>query len=201
MELALIEKGINKISLSDIVAELAKLEEDGYLKTENLADENGRFILAKIPDDTLPVYVRVLLNGLFYQTNEVKSNNVPLIFSYAVQESLEWLQFENRKCLKQIRKEYFKHSADFRKGDNLYFLYVLGLDKKYAKSHPEAEFSKLSNIYDCLDRILTSDLTPIGRASVGGIGRGLSGAAGALSSNADVKNIEDIDWNYLLYRK
>lgn len=200
MELALIGKGFNKISRQDITAELVKLEEEGYLKTESLTDENGRLVLMKSPDDELPVYAKVLLNGLFYKTNEIESSNIPLVFSYAVQESLEWLQFENRRCLKKIRKDYQEHATELRDESNLYFLFVLGLDKKYSKHHPEADFSKFSNLHDCLVRVLTSDLTPIGRTSVGGLGRGLADATGTLSSNVDAKNIADIDWNYLLYR-
>lgn len=201
LELALVGKGLNKISLQDVVAEIAKLAEEGYLKAENIANENGRFVLMKNPDDALPVYAQILLNGLFYKASEIPSINIPLIFSYAVQESLEWLQFENRKSLKNVRKEYQKHSSEFREGNDLYFLYVLGLDKKYAKNHPDADFSMFSNIYSCMTSVLTSDLTPIGRSSVGGLGRGIAGGAGTLSGNTDVKNIEDIDWNYLLYRK
>lgn len=201
MELALIGKGFEKISLRDVVAEFVKLEADGYLKMENITGENGRFVLMKNPDDTLPMYVKILLNGLFYKTSEIKSSNVPLVFSYAVQESIAWLRFENRRVLKKVRNEYQKHISEFHNGDNLSALYVLGLDKKYVKKHPDADFSMYVNIQNCMSHVLTSDLTPIGRTAVGGFGRGVAGGAGTLSGNADVKNIEEIDWNYLLCRK
>lgn len=200
LELALIGKGFEKISLKDITAEIVKLHEEGYLRGENIDTEDGRFILIKKPDDNLPVYAKILLNGLFYKTDEIKSINIPLIFSYVVHESIAWLQFENRKSLKDARKTYQKHISEFKNGDNLCFICVLGQDKKYAKNHPDVDFSIFSDVYKCLSAILTPNLSPIGRAIVGGVGRGIAGTTGMLSANTDVKNINNIDWNYLLYR-
>lgn len=201
LELALIGKGVEKISLNDVTAELAKLEEDGYFRTEKNSEEDVKYVLLKEPDDNLPVYAKILLNGLFYKTRDVKANNIPLVFSYAVQESLVWLKFENRKSLKVIRKEYQKHISEFCNTDDLYFLCVLGFDKKYAKRHPEIYFSRFSDIYKSLARIITPGLTPVGRSVIGGFGRGLAGASGPFAGNGDVSNIENIDWNYMLYRE
>ncbi len=187
-----------KINLDAIVAQIMYLERKGYLDITKNA-----LVIKKYPESE-ESFTRIIFNGLFYHTEEIELTKIPLVFAYAVKEAVRYLEFETYHVYsdKKRIKPIYEYGREILNADPSEFenVYALSKGKQYAKTH-NIEIENYLRVSDAISKVLTPTLVPIGRKTAGGIGRGLAGAGGPMTTNADVENIHNIEWEYLINRK
>ena len=200
-----------KHRLEGVAAQIIYLKDYGYLDIVSTSTDatsgteefdSAKLVLKKIPEDE-PDFVKVLFNGIFYHTEEIELNNLPLITSYAILESIRYLEFDlyHEYHDKAYAKSIYEYSKTIEKDSDADFgyIYALGKGKSHAKLNG-IDIGVYDAMFQALEKILTPTMTLIGRKSAGGIGRGLA-AAGPIFSNEDATSIKNIQWDYLLTRK
>ena len=149
-----------------------------------------------------PAYDHVLVNSLFYKTEEISIDTVPMIVAYGVKESLRYLSFETAKVSKEQQHKIYEYAKKITDTDNLSEIFALGKADKYKKQSADADFEAYKMILKSLAPILTPKLDIIGKAATGTVGRAFLGGSGpAATSNLQDNPQDSIDWNYLLNRK
>lgn len=195
MELEYFATGRHK--LEGVTAQIIEMKECGFL---NINED--KLIFLRYPKDEEP-YIRILFNGLFYHTEEVSLNDLPLITAFAVQESIRYLEFAayHQYADKEFTKSIHEYGKVLEKVVPVNFknIYALGKGKAYAKSH-DIDTGEYDKVFKALESVLTPILTPVGRRTTLGFGRSLTDR-GPTTSREDVVNIQNIDWNYLLTRE
>lgn len=196
MEVSLFATG--KINLDAIAAQIVDLERKGCL------DITKTSLLMKNYPESEASFTRIIFNGLFYHTEEVELTKIPIVFGYAVREAVRYLEFETYHVYRDKKriKPVYEYGREILNADPSEFenVYALGKGKQYAKTH-NIEIERYLRVSDAISKVLTPTLVPIGRKTAGGIGRGLAGSGGPMTTNEDVENIRNIEWNYLIDRK
>lgn len=195
MELALL--GTGEVTLNAVAAELKMLADAGYIVIDGETCRKGNELPAEYP-----AYDHVLVNGLFYKTEEISMGMVPMIVAYGVKESLRYLNFETAKVSKEQQRKIYEYAKKITDTDNLYEIFALGKADKYKKQSADADFGAYELILKSLAPILTPKLDIIGKAAAGTAGRAFLGGSGpAATVNVQENPQDSIDWNYLLNRK
>lgn len=195
MELALL--GTGEVTLNAVAAELKMLADAGYIVIDGETYRKGNELPAEYP-----AYDHVLVNGLFYKTEEISMGMVPMIVAYGVKESLRYLNFETAKVSKEQQRKIYEYAKKITDTDNLYEIFALGKAEKYKKQAADADFGLYELILKSLAPILTPKLDIIGKAAAGTVSRAFLGGSGpAVTANLQDNPQDSIDWNYLLNRK
>lgn len=195
MELALL--GTGDVTLNAVAAELKMLADAGYIVFDGERCRKGSELPAEYP-----AYDHVLVNSLFYKTEEISMDTVPMIVAYGVKESLRYLSFETAKVSKGQQHKIYEYAKKITDTDNLSEIFALGKADKYKKQSADADFEAYKMILKFLAPILTPKLDIIGKAAAGTVGRAFLGGSGpAATSNLQDNPQDSIDWNYLLDRK
>lgn len=195
MELALL--GTGDVTLNAVAAELKMLADAGYIIIDGERCRKGSELPAEYP-----AYDHVLVNSLFYKTEEISIDTVPMIVAYGVKESLRYLSFETAKVSKEQQHKIYEYAKKITDTDNLSEIFALGKADKYKKQSADADFEAYRLILKSLVPILTPKLDIIGKAATGTVGRVFLGGSGpAATSNLQDNPQDSIDWNYLLNRK
>ncbi len=195
MELALL--GTGDVTLNAVAAELKMLADAGYIVFDGESCRKGSELPAEYP-----AYDHVLVNSLFYKTEEISMDMVPMIVAYGVKECLRYLSFETAKVSKEQQHKIYEYAKKITDTDNLSEIFALGKADKYKKQSADADFEAYKMILKSLAPILTPKLDIIGKAATGTVGRAFLGGSGpAATSNLQDNPQDSIDWNYLLNRK
>ena len=195
MELALL--GTGEVTLNAVAAELKMLADADYIVFDVERCRKGSELPAEYP-----AYDHVLVNSLFYKTEEVSMDTVPMIVAYGVKESLRYLTFETAKVSKEQQRKIYEYAKKITDTDNLSEIFALGKADKYKKQSTDADFGAYELILKSLAPILTPKLDIIGKAAAGTVGRAFLGGSGpAATANLQENPQDSIDWNYLLNRK
>lgn len=195
MELALL--GTGDVTLNAVAAELKILADAVYIVFDGERCRKGSELPAEYP-----AYDHVLVNSLFYKTEEISMDTVPMIVAYGVKESLRYLSFETAKVSKEQQRKIYEYAKKITDTDNLSEIFALGKADKYKKQSADADFETYESILKSLVPILTPKLDIIGKAAIGTVGRAFLGGSGpAATSNLQDNPQDSIDWNYLLDRK
>lgn len=195
MELALL--GTGDVTLNAVAAELKMLADANYIIIDGESCRKGSELPAEYP-----AYDHVLVNSLFYKTEEISMDTVPMIVAYGVKESLRYLSFETAKVSKEQQHKIYEYAKKITDTDNLSEIFALGKADKYKKQSADADFEAYKMILKALAPILTPKLDIIGKTATGTVGRAFLGVSGpAATSNLQDNPQDSIDWNYLLNRK
>lgn len=195
MELALL--GTGEVTLNAVAAELKMLADADYIIIDGESCRKGSELPAEYP-----AYDHVLVNSLFYKTEEISMDAVPMIVAYGVKESLRYLSFETAKVSKEQQHKIYEYAKKITDTDNLSEIFALGKADKYKKQSADADFEAYKLILKALAPILTPKLDIIGKPATGTVGRAFLGGSGpAATSNLQDNPQDSIDWNYLLDRK
>lgn len=197
MEIALL--GTGEVTLNAVTAELKMLADAGYI---TLDEEKSIYRKGAVLPSEYPAYDHVLVNGLFYKTEEVSMDRVPMVVAYAVQESLRYLSFETAKVTKEKQHTIYEYAKKITDNGTPEEIFALGKAEKVTKLHADVDFAVCTAIRKTLTPILTPKLDIIGKAAVGTVGRSFIGGSGpAATSNSRENPRDEIDWNYLLNRE
>lgn len=195
MELALL--GTGDVTLNAVAAELKMLADAGYIAFDGEHCRKGNELPA-----AYPAYDHVLVNSLFYKTEEISMDAVPMIVAYGVKESLRYLSFETAKVSKEQQHKIYEYAKKITDNGTPEEIFALGKADKAAKLHADMDFDVCAAILKTLAPILTPKLDIIGKAATGTVGRAFLGGSGpAATSNLQDNPQDSIDWNYLLNRK